>query len=510
MSMRQIENMTLDEKIGQLFVAGFPDKELSKEFLELIEQQKIGNVILFSHNIEDKVQMAELNQTLIQKIEEETGITPFICIDEEGGVVSRLPRDTAILPSAMAQAAVGKTTWVKDGAKIVGEQLLALGVNFNLAPVLDINSNSANPVIGVRSFGETKQEVCKYAAAAAEGYEEAGILYAGKHFPGHGDTALDSHLSLPQLDRTEAQLEEREIAPFLELIQKGLPAITIAHIKVPSLESEDIPATMSKRIVTDYLRGKLGFRGLIISDCMEMNAIKEYYGISKGVVWGLAAGIDLIFISHTASAVKEATAAVKRALAEGDLSEERLNEAVAHVLKAKEGCVQRKKINAEFAGTRRQLFFMQRFLEKSIVPMKQETFELGEKPLFIGAMPVRVSQVAADISKDWDFAHELQSYFGGEAIAYSKELTKEEKNEILHMASNATSVVIGTLNVHLQQKQIIFWKQLYEQVSAQKKQMAHVALQNPYDLTIINGDIFKLSLYEYSQRTIAIMRRYFA
>lgn len=173
MATEQWKGLTIEQKIGQLFVAGFPGLEPSEEFGKLIHEEKIGNVILFTHNINDKEQLVNLNRQLRRMILDETKVPPFISIDEEGGVVSRLPEGTAVVPSAMAQAAAGDENLVYQGARITGEELKYLGVNFNLAPVLDINSNSNNPVIGVRSYGQTGESVSNFASAVLQGYQDA-------------------------------------------------------------------------------------------------------------------------------------------------------------------------------------------------------------------------------------------------------------------------------------------------------------------------------------------------
>lgn len=510
-----VEQLTLEQKIGQLFVTGFPGKEPSEEFLQLVKEEKVGNVILFTHNIESKQQMAHLNHFLQETIKKETGIYPFITIDEEGGVVSRLPEGTAIMPSAMAQTAAGDREMIEKGAEIVGRELRALGVNFNLAPVLDINSNQQNPVIGVRSYGEEAEEVYRSASAATEGYRKAGIMCSGKHFPGHGDTAMDSHLSLPIINGTMEELEKRELVPFKCMIEEGIPAITIAHIRVPSMEEKDIPCTMSEKVVTGYLREKLGFKGLIISDCMEMAAIKEYFGIGKGVVEGLRAGIDLVFVSHTASAVRVGVEAVKKALAEGVLSMKRLDDAVRRILEAKEQYADSSVIDLSEAGTDSQCEFMKEFLQKSIVPYnKNKTeenvkFSLGNYPVFAGAVPSRVTLASSAIVKGWDFAHYMQQRFGGEAITFGMEPSEEEIRQIIEAAKNASSIVIGTLNGHLYKEQRDLIEMLNQLACKDGKKTALAAMRNPYDLKLAEEDVFCIPLYEYSIRTMEEMCKYF-
>lgn len=518
----KVEELTLEQKIGQVFVTGFPGKQPSEEFLQLVKEEKVGNVILFTHNVESKEQMAGLDSFLMETITKETGIPPFITIDEEGGVVSRLPEETAIMPSAMAQSAAGEKELIQKGAKIAGEELLALGVNFNLAPILDINSNQQNPVIGVRSYGETAEDVYRFGSAAVRGYREAGIMCSGKHFPGHGDTAMDSHLSLPIIEGTMEELEERELLPFKRLIEEGIPAITIAHIRVPAMNTGEIPCTMSKQVVTGYLREKLGFKGLIISDCMEMDAIKKYFGVGKGVVEGLRAGIDLVFVSHTASAVKEAVEAVKQALADGTLTMERLDEAVSHVLEAKAKYAAGHEMDLAKAGTDSQHKFMKEFLQKTIVPYhrqeagaekagkeKPDKFSLGDNPLFAGAIPSRVTLASSAITAGWDFAHYMQQKFGGSAMTFGMEPSEEEIAQIVEAAKNASSVVIATLNGHLFEGQGALIEALNRLVKEDGKKGALIALRNPYELKQAAEEVFGIPLYEYSVRTMDVMSGYF-
>jgi beta-N-acetylhexosaminidase len=497
--------MTLEQKAGQLFAVGFPQEYPSDEFMNLVREYRVGNVILFTHNISSRQQVSELTKTLFREIGKATGVIPLISIDEEGGVVSRLPEDTAIMPSARAQAGTGEEQTVRRAARIVGEELKAMGINFNLAPVLDINSNKDNPLIGVRSFGKTAEQVRRFGGMAVKGYLDAGILCSGKHFPGHGDTKEDSHLALPVVEADRELLMSRELEPFAHLIRQGLPAVTVGHMVVPALEPERLPCTMSGKVVTGLLREQMRFDGLIISDCLEMAAIKDFYGISRGTVEALKAGIDLIFISHTASAAEEAVLAVRKAIAEGELSMERIDDAVAHILAAKKRfgtCVWEE----GNAGTKEQMEFAAAFLTRTIRP-EQDTgqrFNPGRNPLFIGAAPGRVALVC-DGRQQKDFAHFMQEHFGGEAIVCSEEPTEEEIREYMARAADKSSLITGTLNAHLKPGQ----RRMLEMLGSLDIPKAHVALRDPADLDLLSGCLFRLSLYEYTVRAMEAAKEYF-
>ncbi len=212
-------------------------------------------------------------------------------------MVTRLTDDATNMPGAMAIAATGNPENAYTAGRITAAELQALGIDFDLAPVMDVNSNPQNPVIGVRSYADNPETVARFALRMMQGLLDGGVLCAAKHFPGHGDTSLDSHLSLPTVDKSLAALEAVELVPFKAAISAGIPAIMTSHILFPQLEKDTLPATMSRAIITGLLKESLGFKGLVISDCMEMAAIKQFYGTVEGTIAALVAGVDLVFIS---------------------------------------------------------------------------------------------------------------------------------------------------------------------------------------------------------------------
>ena len=254
--------MTDLERIGQRLVTGFPGTALTPELVQVVKEYKIGNIILFRENIASADQLRTLCADLQTLIRSETGHDAFIMIDQEGGAVTRLPESCINVPGSMALAATGDPETTYLAGKLTGEELRSLGVNFNLAPSVDVNCNPANPIIGVRSYGDTPATVAKYAAGMIRGLQDGGVLCLAKHFPGHGDTSLDSHLTLPCVDKPRDELERMELAPFRAAIADGVPAIMTAHILFPALDDSGVPATMSRRIVTGLLRGEMSFTAL--------------------------------------------------------------------------------------------------------------------------------------------------------------------------------------------------------------------------------------------------------
>ncbi len=500
------EEMSLRQKIGQMMVTGFPGETISREFINLVEEYKVGNVILFQYNQKSRSQLKDLCEELKKKIERETGVIPFITSDEEGGIVSRLPIDMPKMPSPLGQTALGEIEWVRKAAKITGRELKEVGINFNLAPVLDINNNPNNPVIGVRSYGTTPKEVCTFGMAAFKGYRDANMMTTGKHFPGHGDTNQDSHLTLPTITKTWEELLQRELIPFQEAISQGIPAITIAHICFPKVEPENIPATMSHKVITGLLREKLGFQGLIISDCMEMKAIKDTYGVKKGSVEAVKGGMDLIFISHTPEEVKKSIEAIEEGVRKGEISMERIDEAVGRILYYKEKYGKKEKAMEE-KEERENKEFMEEFFEKVIAQSVKggSSFFLGERPLFLSPIQSRVSLAANAQEEEESFAKTMQRQFGGSAKILSMDPSREEREEVINSLNGHSSLVLGTVdgNRHKGQRKLI------EEVGSLEIPCAYVALRNPFELENLSPHAFRLALYEYSTRAVEKCKKYF-
>lgn len=501
-----ITQMTLKQKLGQLLVTGFPGPAMSGDFKRLVRDWGVGNVILFKYNERSRGQLAALCADLTAYITEETGVAPLISSDEEGGVVSRLPADMPKMPSAMAQAALEDEARVRRAACLTARELRAVGINFNLAPVLDVNNDPANPVIGVRSYGTDAETVSRFALAALAGYGEGGILTSGKHFPGHGDTQTDSHLALPVIRKSRGELEALELIPFRRAIAAGVPAVTIAHILFPALEPEGVPATMSRRIITGLLREELGFAGLAVSDCMEMDAIRATVGVAKGTVAAVKAGMDLIFISRTPEEVISAARALEEAVLSGALPEARVDEAVGRVLAAKARYL-RPLSEAETPDTAADLRFAEAFSMDAIARSRRggETFALGERPLFISPLRSRVTQVANLTDGDYAFASAMESRFGGAARIIGLDPDPAEAGRLADEAAAASSVVLGTVNGNVHPGQMA----LAARLAQSGVPFALVALRNPFELALAPAGCFALALYEYAPDTAARAMAFF-
>lgn len=482
------------EKVGQRLVIGLPGTDLDDATRQLIEEYKFGNFILFRRNIESRDQLKELCRQLQQQTRKATGHDAFITIDQEGGMVTRLSEDCANIPGAMAISATGEPKNAYLCGKLTAQELRSLGVNFNLAPVADINSNPQNPVIGVRSFGDRPEKAIPYLLEMTRGFRDGGVLSAAKHFPGHGDTSVDSHLGLPCVDKSLDELMACELTTFRALIQEGIPAVMTTHILFPQLDSSGVPATMSRAIITGLLKQTLGFQGLVISDCMEMNAIGVYYGTVNGVLAAAGAGVDLIFISNSHELARKASDRMVEALEKGELDSAEMDESVEKILRCKDDIGKVQPGPFDMREGKRVCYEV---LRKSLTPcqMPQALPVPDESTCYLSCNQFRATNVSNEESDALNFARYLAEHLGGKAIVFRPDPTKKEIQEILRQTEGAKKVIIGTYNGHLNPGQLDLVRAFAEQCP----QVAVFALRNPYDLKELPETVCGIAAYEYTR-----------
>lgn len=338
--------MTLREKVGQLFIVR-PDAldpslsaeqiddssapgvtALSDAMAETLRQYPVGGIAHFAKNLVSPEQITRFNQEL----QEASDIPLFLCVDEEGGPVARLANHKAFdLPRYKNAAAISSETEALDMGRTIGSYLAEFGFNLDFAPVADVNTNSANPVIGTRAFSSNPETAAALASAMAQGLREEGILAVFKHFPGHGDTAEDSHSGIAATYKTPEEMDTCEWLPFRQAGSGDL--IMVGHIAAPKITGDLTPATLSRQIVTDILRETLGFEGLIITDSLTMGAVIQSYSSGEAAVAALNAGCDLLLMPEN---LGEAFEAVMTAVEDGTYPEENLNETVLRILHFKQ------------------------------------------------------------------------------------------------------------------------------------------------------------------------------
>lgn len=336
-----LQKMSLEEKVGQVIVAYFSGPEFGSQPAAELRELPLGGVILFSSagNIESPAQVAGLTEQIQQGALDSDLVPLFIAVDQEGGAVARLTEGVTVFPGNMALGATGSDELARLNAAVIARELRILGINFNFAPVVDVNNNPANPVIGVRSFGSDPQEVARLGRAMVDPYRQEKVIATAKHFPGHGDTDVDSHYGLPLIPYKLSRLRELELFPFRAMIEAGVPAVMLAHILVPGLTgSDELPASLSPQAVR-YLREEMGFDGLVVSDSMSMGAISERWGLEEAAVMAFQAGVDLILFGPWTGVEpgdsQRIFAALIEAVDEGTITLERLDQSVKRILTVK-------------------------------------------------------------------------------------------------------------------------------------------------------------------------------
>ncbi|WP_204076236.1 beta-N-acetylhexosaminidase [Planotetraspora phitsanulokensis] len=334
--------MTDEDKVGQLLVAvvygqraDSARKENQARYgvgtpVEVVRKYRPGGVILF--NWADNVSSAKQVAALTTGLREASETPLMIGVDQENGLVSRLSPLITELPGAMEIGSTGDPANARDAARVTGEELKALGISVDFAPVADVNINPRNPVIGPRAYGSDPRKVAAMVGAAVDGFHDAGVATVAKHFPGHGDTSVDSHTGLPVIKHSPAQWEKLDAPPFREAIERGVDAIMTAHVVMPELDPSGDPATLSHKILTGLLRDKLGFDGVVTTDALDMAGVRKKYGDAEVAVRSILAGADVLLMPPD---FPTAYKALLKAVQTGRITEQRLDESVLRILRLK-------------------------------------------------------------------------------------------------------------------------------------------------------------------------------
>ena len=341
-------------KLGQRLGIGFEGYEIPEDCAKLIREYKIGSVILFRRNAKSKEQLKKLCGDLHRLIKEETGLTPYIMIDEECGSVSRLSHIAAMTPSAMAIGATDDPENARVIARLIGDELREMGINFNLAPVLDCFTNPDNTVDGNRMFAASPEKVARFGLAYIRGLHESGIIACGKHFPGHGDTSVDSHLALPIINKTMEEIRRTELVPFKAAIDAGIDSIMSAHIIFTGIEP-DAPATVSRKVMTNL------------------------YGIPNGTLRALNAGVDIALICNSLEETAHTARYLEEAYADGRLTDDELLEHDSRILRFKSKLPDASG-SGEHSPTPEQLAEPARIMEESITILNAPAGEAWPVP----------------------------------------------------------------------------------------------------------------------------------
>lgn len=513
------EHLPLEQAVGQLFAVGFAGETASAEVLDLIERRQVGSVILFSRNLRSAEQTLALTTSLQRAARAAGHPAPLLILtDQEGGLVQRLGPDSTVFPGNMALGATGSEDLTSEVARASGRELAAQGINVNLAPVVDVNSNPANPVIGVRSYGEDPALVARLGAAAASGYRAGGVIPVLKHFPGHGDTATDSHLALPVLSATRERLDRVELVPFRDGIARGAECVMIAHVALPHLApalsetQAPLPASLSPLVVQGLLRDELSFAGVAMTDCLEMDAVAAGVGVARGAVLALNAGNDLVLVSHHAERQHAALDAVLGAVASGEITHARISEAAARILRLKRRFLRWDTLPSEAGlgvvgnqahrAVAAHAFAASTTLIRDRAGLVPLRLVPGARLLVVVLLP-RAVTLASDRVVDTEAllatiqrVHpmsaliKLSSAASGDAEALA---------EVLAVAETADAVLLVTVNCHADERQT----HAAERIAAATSRVIGIAACDPYDASALPAVGSFLASYEYSMPALA-------
>ncbi|WP_329357776.1 glycoside hydrolase family 3 protein [Streptomyces anulatus] len=518
---RIIAGMSLEEKVGQLFVmrvyghsATDPDqadidanlKEIGvRTAAELISTYHVGGIIYFTwaHNTRDPHQIADLSNGLQRAaLAGRSRLPLLVSTDQEHGIVCRVGEPATLLPGAMALGAGGSRSDTRRAAWIAGAELAALGVNQNYAPDADVNVNPANPVIGVRSFGSDPAAVAALVAEQVKGYQGAGIASTAKHFPGHGDTSTDSHTGLPVINHTRAQWEELDAPPFRAAIRARIDSIMTAHIVVPALDPSEDPATLSRPILTGILREELGYDGVVVTDSLGMEGVRTKYGDDRVPVLALLAGVDQLLNPPNLSV---AWNAVLEAVRGGEITEARVDESILRILRLKsrlglfrDPFVSRRGVERT-VGSRAHRAAADRIAERTttlladpgtVLPLSRRSHR---NLLVVGADPASPSGTTGPPTST------LANAFGelgftARALSTGTAPNQAKIAEAVAAAEGRDAVVVATYNVTATSSQ----RTLVTALVATGVPVVTVAVRNPYDVAHLTGTGVAASLAAYS------------
>lgn len=330
----KIKSMSLSEKIGQMIIVGADGYEIDDHAKQMIEKYHVSGFVLFKQNIKSADQMLGLLHSL-KSANTVNKVPLFLSVDEEGGRVSRMPAELVKIPGSGAIGKINNSNFSFDIGSVIAEEIKMFGYNMDFGPVLDINSNPKNPVIGDRSFSSSPGIVSKLGVQTMKGIRSKNVIPVVKHFPGHGDTSVDSHIGLPRVYNDMKRLQSFELIPFAEAIKNGADAVMVAHILLPKIDSA-YPASFSKTLITGVLRQSMKFQGVVITDDMTMGAIIKNYNMADAAVKSVNAGSDIVLVCHEFSKETTVIQALTKAAQTGVIPIKRIDESVYRILKLKQ------------------------------------------------------------------------------------------------------------------------------------------------------------------------------
>lgn len=489
-----INKLSIEDKIGQMFMVGFEGTTIPSNLRQTVRNNHFGNFIYFGANVADDTLVSALSQGLQDILLDEIGLPGFISMDQEGGMVVRFASEATHFIGNMGLVATGEATNAYQVGLRAGEELRHYGVNMNLAPSLDVNNNPNNPIIGIRSYADKPEIVSSYGLQMINGLKKSEVISVAKHFPGHGDTTVDSHYGLPLISHDLERLYEIELAPFIAAINNGVDAIMSAHIIFSAFDNE-YPATLSNRVITGLLREELGFKGIIMTDEMRMNAIRNNFTAAEAAIMAINAGVDILLYAESTSTSVEAYNGVLAAYQNGIITEDRIDASVRRIIEKKlknnlfTDYEPRRNLGQEdFANN---YTFNKDLVRASITLAKGdvEWFNKSHSTLLISAICTRYPLVKGYTinTSNNSLAYVGKNYLKNagvgivESAVIGTSLSAGEINNLIQKAKSFQQVVIAVENVSSSQAALV------NRLAEENNNLVVVALKNPYDyLSYVN------------------------
>lgn len=515
-----MQNMTIEEKIGQMFTvhywtdANSSNITLSSSIVNEINQYHFGNFILFAYSAGTANGLINLTRNLQKTALASNHIPAFISIDQEGGVVSNATRGLTHYPGQMAVGATKDPSYANQIGFNMGSELRDYGIHVNFSPVLDVNNNMNNPIIGVRSYGDNPQDVADFGIQMFKGLQSAGVVGTAKHFPGHGDTDVDSHLGLPIITHDLERLYEVELFPFIEAIENGIDSIMTTHIIFEALDPNN-PATLSYAVLTELLREELGFEGLIVTDAMNMAAITNHYGTGQAAVLSIQAGVDMLTYAGGSDQVT-AYNAVAQAVINGDITEARINESVKRILleKLEKGLFVNPfgKTNATLQDYTSHQELVTEIYQNSLTLVKgdMDSVVSSNKTLIISPVlnSSRYTLRPGLTGNSNSLAFILRSELVKDGYEADYEIiptspTPSQISALRTKAQGYDTVIVASANANLAQENLV------KQLLADNSDLIVVSLERPYDLVRFQEVNNYIALYGYTPGAVEALIAYF-
>lgn len=475
-------------------IIGFDGTKADSGLREMINQYHVGGVILFARNVQSPRQVAELVNQLQQTATESGNPGLFIAIDQEGGRVARLTEDKGFteFPSAMALTATDDPQNAYRVAAAMAAEMRAVGINVDFAPDLDINNNPTNPVIGIRSFSSDPSKVSVYGLAFAKGLQENGVVAFGKHFPGHGDTGIDSHIDLPLVPHERTRLDHIELVPFKSAIAADFAGIMTAHVTFPAIDSTPgLAATLSRPVLTGLLRAELGFKGLIATDSLEMGALAANgYPPQIGAALALAAGADLLLFNRDHAMHHQVFVNLIQVVKDGKISHEQLDTSVQRVLQIKQrfGLLDPTPVNADAVTASVKIvehLALSRELAQKAITLLRDPQELI--PLKNAIAPLIVEPAAVR-----DLTHSLA--VDAAILTVDTQPSTTQIADVIHTAQNGCTVIVPINDLNINKNQL----KLVQDLARAGNPVIVIAHRNPFDAALLPEAVTTLISYGFN------------